>query len=290
MNTLLERRRLMITRVVEPSYSKMYLTFKALETGSFSFSMNPVQYSLDGGITWTTLAAGASTPAVAAGREICWKASGLTPITGEGIGSFSSTGDFDAYGNVMSLRDGDNFASSLTVSSYQFKSLFQSCAGLKSAEHLILPATTLSAYCYHNMFRHSGMTVAPKLPATNLAEACYIGMMGYTAITKAPALPATTLRTRCYQGLFDGCSGLTVAPELPAQTLVAECYYYMFQYCSNLNYVKCLATNVNQYSQTGTSSWLEGVASSGTFVMADGARWGYGDSAIPRNWTRVTAE
>lgn len=60
----------------------------------------------------------------------------------------------------------------------------------------------------------------------------------------------------------------------------------MFFECTNLNYVKCLATsgiiNDNYYN------WLNGVASSGTFIKAAGVNWttgtGYG---IPSGWTVI---
>ena len=54
-------------------YEDDYLTFRALDSGTFSLSANDVQYSLDNGETWATLTAGSSTPTVNSGDTILWK-------------------------------------------------------------------------------------------------------------------------------------------------------------------------------------------------------------------------
>ena len=94
---------------VKQDYSKKYLTFSTLEDTTFSFSINNIDYSLDNGETWETLVAGTNTPTINAGKTVLWKASGLTPTSSAGIGTFSSTGKFNAKGNIMSLVNGDNF-------------------------------------------------------------------------------------------------------------------------------------------------------------------------------------
>jgi hypothetical protein len=97
-------------------------------------------------------------------------------------------------------------------------------------------------------------------------------------------LPATAVTTGCYKQMFDGCSNLTTAPYLPAKTLAQDAYNNMFYGCSKLNYIKCLATNI---TATGaTTSWVSGVASSGTFVKAASmSSWTTGTDGIPTNWT-----
>ena len=73
-------------------YSQDYLTFRALEDGTFSFngggaiSANTLEYSVDSGSTWSTLQNSGTTPTVTSGNTILWKASGLT--IGSGIGKF----------------------------------------------------------------------------------------------------------------------------------------------------------------------------------------------------------
>ena len=156
-------------------------------------------------------------------------------------GYFTSTGQFNVSGNIMSLVYADDFKNKTNLSSScVFRQLFLNANKLVSAEHLVLPATTLSDWCYAGMFSRC------------------------SSLTKAPELPATTLAGDCYCEMFSGCSSLTTAPELPATTLADWCYYFMFNGCKSLNYIKMLATDVSAI--LCLEWWVSGVASSGTFV------------------------
>ena len=100
-------------------------------------------------------------------------------------------------------------------------------------------------------------------------------------------LPATTLTNACYMNLFRGCTELTTAPDLPATELVDNCYYGMFQGCTKLNYIKMLATDIS--ASNCLNNWVNGVASSGTFVKNKNATWNVtGDSGVPSGWTIQT--
>ena len=215
------------------------LTFVATETGTFKFSGNSVNYSLDNGVTWRTLASNTNTPTVPAGGKIMFKAA-LTPSTSwpYGIGTFSSTGRFTAQGNPMSLLYGDNFIgqTSLSGKDYAFYGLFRNCTGLTSAENISFPATALAMSCYGYMFYGcTSLTTAPTLPATTLVYFCYQYMFqGCTSLTTAPVLSATTLGVNCYYYMFSGCTSLTTAPSLPATTLADGCYNAMFSRCTSL--------------------------------------------------------
>ena len=294
-------------------YSQQYLTFVAKESGTFKLSGNSVSYSLDSGSTWASLASNTNSPTVAAGNKILWKAT-LTPTSTKGVGRFSSTGQFDVEGNAMSLLYGDNFQNqtSLSGKNYAFRRLFSGCTTVASAENMSLPATTLANDCYNAMFNGctslatapalpattltqecyysmfngcTGLRVAPQLPATTLKNSCYRTMFqNCTSLTTAPELLATTLTESCYNGMFYGCANLTTAPELPATTLANTCYNNMFRYCTRLKYIKCLATDIT--SSDCTLSWVDGVASSGTFVKAASmTSWTTGGNGIPNNWT-----
>ena len=273
-------------------YSLDYLTFKATEDGTFSFSGNSIDYSLDNGTTWTTLASNTDSPTVASGNTILWKATGLTPTSSSGIGRFSSTGRFTVEGNAMSLYYGDDFTgqTDLTGKDYAFYVLFSGCTALTSAENLVLLATTLASSCYDNMFRNcSGLTTPPILSATTLDGYCYMAMFkGCTSLTTAPELPAIDLPKNCYKGMFQGCTSLTKAPELHASVVGDGSYYYMFRNCSSLSEITCLATSfVNGYS---TSGWVNGVAASGTFTKAASMNdWSSGASGIPSGWVVLNA-
>ena len=247
-------------------YANQYLTFVALEDGTFSFTNSDIQYSLDKGSTWTTLAANASTPTVTTGNKIMWKAT-LTPKSSNGIGTFASTGRYDVEGNVMSLLYSDNFVgqTDLTGKNYAFHSLFASNTNLVNANNLVLPATTLANECYDRMF------------------------FGCTSLATAPELPVTTLTGGCYYSMFQGCTSLVTAPVLPATTLITACYHQMFDGCTSLNYIKAMFTTTPSSSFT-TRDWVRGVASSGTFVKNSAATWNVrGDEGIPNGWTIQTA-
>lgn len=182
-----------------------------------------------------------------------------------GRATFSgSTAEFDADGNIMSLIGGDNFSALTEFSSnFCFLALFE-YTNIVSAQNLSLPVTALTSGCYQSMFQ------------------------GCTSLTAAPELPATTLAAQCYGRMFKGCTSLTAAPELPATTLVTGCYGWMFSSCSNLNYIK--AMSINGSGPTYMQSWVDGVASSGTFVKNSAATWTTtGVNGIPTNWTVETA-
>ena len=174
-----------------------------------------------------------------------------------------------------------------TLVNYCYTGMFYGCTSLTVV--LALSATTLSDHCYEQMFQGcTSLTAAPALPATTLADYCYFCMFqGCTALTSPPALPATTLTYHCYQQMFQGCTALTSAPALPATTLTTCCYQQMFYGCTKLNALTCLATNIS--ATTPTSSWLYGVAATGTFTTPSGTSWTTGASGIPDGWTRMNS-
>lgn len=111
---------------------------------------------------------------------------------------------------------------------------------------------------------------------------------GCTSLTTAPELPATTLANYCYSTMFNGCTLLMTAPVLPATTLFKNCYSNMFSGCTNLNYIKAMFTTIP--SDTYTSNWVSGVASTGTFVKNSEATWDVtGVNGVPNGWTVQTA-
>lgn len=241
--------------------------------------------------------------------------------------NFSFGGECYIYGNVMSLlkKEGfDSFTEMTNANMGAFGGLFSELTDTPISalynhptKDIVLPATTLAPYCYtamfaaqHNltrapelpamtmqpacylmMFRYTGLATAPELPATTLAPYCYAEMFEEcNLLTDAPEiLPATTLAVNCYQQMFKRCSSLTTAPVLPATTLVANCYEEMFNHCRMLNYIDCRATTIS--ATDCTKNWVESVASTGTFVKADGigvnvsGGWSYPSvDGIPQGW------
>jgi len=212
-------------------YSEDYLTFVALEDGTFTFSMDQkltttvvpsISYSTDNGETWTTVqnidneAVTVTTPTITTGNKELWKSNAVQycinsdPYPGSNIGqgSFSSTSTYNVEGNIMSLMYGDDFKGKTSFktpisSGYEagtFSNLFKNNHNIISVEHLELPATTLTE--------------------------------------------------RCYDSMFNGCTSLTSAPELPATTLAGSCYEYMFDGCTKLNYIKAMFTTTPSTNYT----------------------------------------
>ena len=166
--------------------------------------------------------------------------------------NFCSTASFNASGSIMSLIGGDD--------------------------------AVLTDFCFMGLFYETPILTPPELPATTLAACCYSDMFcKCTGLTAAPELPATSLSEWCYSSMFDGCTGLTSAPELPATSLASDCYAYMFQDCTSLSSVKCLATNIS--ASDCLNSWLYGVSATGTFKKAAGVTYPSGDSGIPSGWS-----
>ena len=286
----MDRRRILMG-VNSAGGSTVPMFFEALEDGLRVIFSNDIQYSVDECSTWNTLNAEATSPVVNSGNRIYFK--GTIPLSlYEGIGTFTCNKACSVNGNIMSLLFADNFYEQydLSENEYAFYKLFKGNSYIRYADKLILPATTLSRYCYSDMFRGcTSLTTAPVLPATTLAQSCYENMFrSCTSLTTAPKLPATSLGYYCYIFMFYDCTSLTTAPELPAITLVDYCYREMFYGCSKLNYIKSMF--VTTPSSLYTGNWVYGVASTGTFVKNKNATWSVtGSDGIPSGWTVETA-
>ena len=85
----------------------------------------------------------------------------------------------------------------------------------------------------------------------------------------------------CFYKLFNGCESMVTAPTLPSRDLSEYCYYGMFSGCSSLNYVECYA--ISKSATDCVSGWLDGVATTGTFVSAPYADW---EGKIPSTWAQ----
>ena len=313
---MLRRRMMMGQGGGETDPAKMYLTTRFVGEGTCSITFETasmgaqVYYSVDNGRNWSYYTTSFT---VDSQHPVLWKASGVYAGSSDGIGYFSATGLYEVYGNIMSMQNGDNFATSTTIANtYQFLGLFKNDTHLVSAENLVLPATTLanycysqmfygctslttapelpamgaSSYCYYRMFRGcTSLTNAPELPATSLGGNCYQEMFyGCTSLMYAPKLPATTLATYCYHSMFRGCTSLIVAPILAAETLPSYCYSYMFYGCSSLYNIVMLAKDQN-LTGNQLQNWVSGVKSTGCLLAhVMGLHFSSGASGKPSNW------
>lgn len=254
-------------------YATQYFTIESLEDdASITLKKNgnapaiTLYYSTDNGATWTDHSTSdEKTWGVNTGDKILLKANVLRFSDGNSSNfwSFTGTKTHVVYGNVMSLFYGDNFVWQTALkpnSDYCLSKIFAYDTYLTSAEHLLLPATTIVPWCYYQMFREC------------------------TSLTAVPELPATTLANYCYTGMFYGCTSLTTAPELLATILTSGCYNGMFQNCSSLKKIACLATDITAFDCT--SNWVDGVYAIGDFYKAASmSSWTTGTSGIPSGWT-----
>ena len=255
----------------EHDYSKDYLTFKVLDSGTISWKAfggltKTIEYSVNNG-TWTSITStsGGATISVVENDVVRFRADNTAYATSKSAysGFEGGTAQFNIEGNIMSLLYGDGFASNSLLPSntqYIFCSLFKKALVI-SAKNLILPATTLQRYCYRAMFSWCTTLVAP------------------------PELPATTLEQGCYWYMFEQC-GIMKAPELPATTLMSECYGHMFEGCALLNTIVCRASS--GFNKTKVmENWTLNVAASGTYVKSSDkplADYPIGASGIPEGW------
>ena len=218
-------------------YENSYLTVESLADNNTvklkipaaltTAEMTSVSYSTDQ-TNWTTVQIDNSSHTITVvlnqGQKAYFKGLGnQCCITDESIAiHFTSTDNYMVYGNVMSLFYDDDFASHTEFaegSNHNLAMLFYSSHHLVSAENLILPATTMTNYCYWGMFAScESLTAVPALPAIVLDEGCYSYMFAdCSSLTVAPVLPATTMAFFCYGYMFDNCP-ITEAPALPATT------------------------------------------------------------------------
>ena len=231
-----------------------WLCFAANENGSYIGYENNgansphIQYSIDEGISWSTLSPNERVTLEKEGDRVFIKGSNPKGFSfnDDDYTTFYMGGSVAASGSVMSLVDGEGTSTKIPNSNC-FRCLFKDCSALTRAPEL--PATELTSSCYSLMFSGcSNLLDAPKLPAIELASSCYYYMFnGCVSMKEAPALPATQLASACYFCMFIRCESFTKAPELPATELMKHCYQGMFQECINLTEAPVLpATQMEQ--------------------------------------------
>lgn len=299
-----------------------HLTFTAEEDGStFQLTKNKgqepnLEYSSDGGETWTALHTNEAVTLPKAGDAVMLRGNNPEGFSSpNSIATFSMTGRIAASGSVTSLIDGEGLSTTIPQS-HCFCYLFQNCTSLTQAPELPatqvnyfcyggmfkgctnlkqapeLPATVLDYACYYEMFNGcTSLTQAPQLPATKLMHGCYSYMFeNCTGLTQAPELPATTLADSCYRSMFSGCTSLAEAPELPATELTHYCYMNMFNGCTNLNYIKVGVTTLDSDKFDVTNNWVNGVDNKGTFIFPCGSTYNkHGLSEVPNDFTIISS-
>lgn len=201
-------------------YSNQYLTLEVLEDTTvddtfFAFPTSGdgsvLYYSLDSGSTWSSLTNDTSIiaylPSLSQGDKVMFKGE-LRPKPSQGtsykhVGQFKCYKSFNVEGNIMSIVYGDNFTDKYDLTELGegvFGSMFSTISSqIKSAENLVLPATTLTKNCYNQMFSYC------------------------TSLEKAPVLPATTLVQECYLYMFQHCTSLNEITCLATDISARDC-------------------------------------------------------------------
>lgn len=206
-------------------YAREYLTVTAVGrtrvrvsfTGGGSSTWS---YSTDNGSTWTSANSGSYTPYLEIGESVLIKANGFLA---DSSGSVNITGDalFDISGNIMSLLYGDNFLGKTTLlSSYQFAAMFLGNSNVRDASNLVLPATTLTDYCYYSMFFYcANLTGVPALPAATLTEGCYSQMFQLSSnVNRIECLATDISATNCLRNWVSGVAASGTFVKAPTMT------------------------------------------------------------------------
>lgn len=269
------------------SYGGMCLESVSAWGGTIEI-LNPNQLTIDYRIDnqpWTSVSTPMITIKAKAGQHVWFRGMNQSYARGNSEDGYYPTvfncydGEFYLYGNLMSLIYGDEYDSNNVIpGEFAFFKLFSQNSNIVNHPSLDieLPATTLSASCYRNMFYSCAkLTRAPKLPAKKLEEACYASMFCYcsslkeapvmaaeemaymsctwmmmrTGIEQAPELPAMNLARSCYEFMFMECPNLKKGPSvLPATELAATCYTGMFQRCEKLEDAPMLPATEMKYN------------------------------------------
>lgn len=175
-----------------------YLTLQALNDGTTITFDNKaagvVKYSTDGS-NWTDIGANSlgTISSLSAGTKVYFKGTNATYEDASGDDSkISCDKSCYIYGNFMSLVYGDSFASATTLTgSNTFSNLFDDNDNIRNHPYkdMVLPATTLTNFCYYGMFRKCDG-------------------LGRSPIMAKVSVSPDRFAEKCYAEMFHSCSGL----------------------------------------------------------------------------------
>lgn len=159
---------------------------------------------------------------------------------------------------------------------------FMNCSNLETINCTILvdeiPESGISA-----MFRGcSSLKTVPVIKSTKLGkDACNATFAYCHELPIVPELNIETVSEKSCLGMFLDCYSITESPVLKASQLQTSCYNQMFNGCKNLTKITCLAT---ENISNGTTNWVSGVPSNGTFIKHPNSTWSTGVNGIPAGW------
>ena len=258
-----------VSDVLDMMAEKEYFTIEALENGTNVYFKrhvdsdgDPVTLSVEistDGETWTEKNSdrtpGTLLTTLNAGQKLYIRGNNATYGSKDDDDKANGSSiygdkDFYAYGNMMSLVEGENALKgiySTTLGYYTFACFFE---GTNVCSHptknLILPAKSIAYYGYRNMFFGCTKLVkAPSIFATSSSE----GTIGMFAGCTALEVPPRILRVQTYS-MFDTCTKLKKSPIYMQQDIPGLTFYRS----PNVNEIINLGTMIDQYSITDWSS------------------------------------
>lgn len=251
-------------------------------TGDTSSLVAVLEYSTDGE-TWTNYTwtgdAGQTITLANVGDKVYFRGNNATFSTSYDNSiyyRFDPVGQSAALavsGNIMSLLD--KTMQSTTVPDYAFLNLLRDSAKWLSCEDLRLPATSLGASCYYNMFRNdTGITAIPK------------------EIARYEEPSQQNRKMYVFGGMFRGCTGLTSVkidfmPKIQTSSGFGE-FYNLFRSCWNLTEITVDFTQWSPMSLYETDNWLYDVPASGVFRCPGTLDTSTRDAShIPAGWNVV---
>lgn len=267
--------------IQEVYYGNVPLTLRALTDGTKirkTGHSGTFYYSLDDGETWES-ATSATVISLNTGEFVQFKGN-LTPTSSNGVGRFSSsTGEFEAGGNPMSLIFGDDFIGKhdITDKGYSFAHMFEGCTNnLININNMYFAAEKLSVHCYDSMF----MNCQQLTDLSMVSIGNYENRKNFNDHSNEYA----------YYRMFRGCTKLTKTPMMCwnsqmgyndylcryAERMCSEMYYG----CSSLREVTLFTSGVElDKSPCGTDAyqlqnWMYGVPETG------------GIWRLPKSWTK----
>lgn len=198
-------------QTIPSQYYNEYFTIEAID-GQVEFKYNShstCEISFDKS-SWTQYNnEGIDITLYGAGSKVYFRGVNNTIVGTFSYWNYNNGNRVKVYGNILSLIDRNFTNIQQLPSNNMFFGLFEGFNILADASNLVIPL--VGEFSCERMFSGcTSLVAAPKiLPATTLSPYCYKQMFDdCISLVVAPVLPALTLTTGCYMAMFDGCTSL----------------------------------------------------------------------------------
>lgn len=248
-----------IRSVKKVALTKNWFRFNVLEDGTITRQgSTTLQYSTDYGVSWSEYS---SAITVTAGDVVCFRSTAKNWTSNSSGKKLVSSGRFEVAGDITSLLTGDQFetAAATIPTDYNFQDFFKECTTLVDASELVLSMTAIPKNGLRSFFDGCTSLVAgPKeLPATTIGATCYRNMFkDCTNLTSAPIIRNPTTKhndTGWYQQMFLNCSSLQKIVFLDASTYSSGNFTdWVKGIASSGTFVKNASASMTEWT-TGTS-------------------------------------